>query len=305
MRLGQLLGVDLRTRAQARGSPAPARSCGRPAPSPPGPSPAPCGSRSACAANGPILRRLAKRSAAATASASACSRALAPSSSSTPAARSFFEHAPFAIAAPGQRLGLGQRIGRVVDIALLGKPVGNSREVGLPRAVPAALADLAREVRTQLRPRRRETADIAQRKLVQLALIEGRQCPARSWPCHDAVFVPQSPTNRKPAATAAGMGVDQQSGRDGVLERNASVKNELAPPGATPTIDPLPRRLADFATVAEALDYTATGRRGLNFHDARGTLVPRLSLFRAARRMRSPTRSASSRSASSLATASR
>ena len=58
-----------------------------------------------------------------------------------------------------------------------------------------------------------------------------------------------------------------------MLERNASVKNELAPPGATPTIDPLPRRLADFATIAEALDYTATGRRGLNFHDARGTLV--------------------------------
>jgi len=58
-----------------------------------------------------------------------------------------------------------------------------------------------------------------------------------------------------------------------VLERNASVKNELAPPGATPTIDPLPRRLADFATVAEALDYAGTGRRGLNFHDARGTLV--------------------------------
>jgi fatty-acyl-CoA synthase len=69
------------------------------------------------------------------------------------------------------------------------------------------------------------------------------------------------------------MDVDQQSGRDCVLERNASMKNELAPPGATPTIDPLPRRLADFATVTEALDYAATGRRGLNFHDARGTLV--------------------------------
>jgi fatty-acyl-CoA synthase len=61
-------------------------------------------------------------------------------------------------------------------------------------------------------------------------------------------------------------------GRDGVLERNASVKNELAPPGATPTLDTLPRRLADFATIGEALDYAATGRRGLNFHDARGTL---------------------------------
>jgi len=58
-----------------------------------------------------------------------------------------------------------------------------------------------------------------------------------------------------------------------VLERNASVKTELAPPGATPTIDKLPRRLADFESVGKALDYAATGRRGLNFHDARGTLV--------------------------------
>ncbi|WP_343520860.1 fatty acyl-AMP ligase [Sphingomonas sp.] len=41
----------------------------------------------------------------------------------------------------------------------------------------------------------------------------------------------------------------------------------------TPTEDSLPRRLADFATLGEALDYAATGVRGLNFHDARGTLV--------------------------------
>ena len=58
-----------------------------------------------------------------------------------------------------------------------------------------------------------------------------------------------------------------------MLERNASVKNELAPPGATATIDTHPRRLADFATVADALDYAAEGRRGLNFHDARGILT--------------------------------
>src|SRR3954453_587613 len=60
--------------------------------------------------------------------------------------------------------------------------------------------------------------------------------------------------------------------RDGVLERNASVTADLAPPGATPTLDELPRRLADFATIGEALDYAAQGRRGLNFHDGRGTL---------------------------------
>jgi fatty-acyl-CoA synthase len=62
------------------------------------------------------------------------------------------------------------------------------------------------------------------------------------------------------------------TGRDGVLERNASVENELAPPGATPTLDKLPRRLADFDTIGEALDYAAQGRRGLNFHDPRGIL---------------------------------
>src|SRR3954470_74725 len=61
--------------------------------------------------------------------------------------------------------------------------------------------------------------------------------------------------------------------RDGVLERNISVTKELAPAGATPTLDTLPRRLADFGTIGEALDYAAKGRRGLNFHDARGTLT--------------------------------
>jgi len=41
----------------------------------------------------------------------------------------------------------------------------------------------------------------------------------------------------------------------------------------TPTADDLPRRFADFATLGEALDYAATGARGLNFHDARGALT--------------------------------
>jgi fatty-acyl-CoA synthase len=58
-----------------------------------------------------------------------------------------------------------------------------------------------------------------------------------------------------------------------VLDRSAQNATDLAPPGATPTLDPLPRRLADFATLGDALDYAATGRRGLNFHDARGLLT--------------------------------
>ncbi len=44
----------------------------------------------------------------------------------------------------------------------------------------------------------------------------------------------------------------------------------LAP---TPSHDELPRVFAEFATLGDALDYAATGKRGLNFHDARGTLV--------------------------------
>ncbi|TPG13093.1 fatty acyl-AMP ligase [Sphingomonas oligophenolica] len=42
---------------------------------------------------------------------------------------------------------------------------------------------------------------------------------------------------------------------------------------STPTLDDLPRRFADFATLGDALDYAASGVRGLNFHDARGALT--------------------------------
>ncbi len=41
----------------------------------------------------------------------------------------------------------------------------------------------------------------------------------------------------------------------------------------TPNEDTLPRRFADFATFGDALDYAATGKRGLNFHDPRGNLA--------------------------------
>ncbi|RVT92535.1 fatty acyl-AMP ligase [Sphingomonas crocodyli] len=41
----------------------------------------------------------------------------------------------------------------------------------------------------------------------------------------------------------------------------------------TPTTDTLARRFADFDTLDEALDYAASGVRGLNFHDARGNLA--------------------------------
>ncbi|AKM09547.1 fatty acyl-AMP ligase [Croceicoccus naphthovorans] len=41
----------------------------------------------------------------------------------------------------------------------------------------------------------------------------------------------------------------------------------------TPNADSLPRRMADFGTFAEAIDYAAQGLRGLNFHDPRGKLT--------------------------------
>ena len=46
-----------------------------------------------------------------------------------------------------------------------------------------------------------------------------------------------------------------------------------APIQPTATDDSLPRRFADFATLGEALDYAAQGRRGMNFHDPRGRLA--------------------------------
>ena len=45
--------------------------------------------------------------------------------------------------------------------------------------------------------------------------------------------------------------------------------SELTP---TPNDCPLPRRRSDFATFNEAIDYAAKSEKGLNFHDARGTL---------------------------------
>ena len=64
----------------------------------------------------------------------------------------------------------------------------------------------------------------------------------------------------------------------GVRTTGTRVTNDAAPTselpdGATPSVDALPRRFADFATLGEALDYAARGTKGLNFHDARGTLA--------------------------------
>ena len=67
-------------------------------------------------------------------------------------------------------------------------------------------------------------------------------------------------------------GPDRDQG-EGLLDRNIAIVADLAPAGATPTLDTHSRRIADFATLGEALDYAARGRRGMNFHDARGQLT--------------------------------
>jgi fatty-acyl-CoA synthase len=67
--------------------------------------------------------------------------------------------------------------------------------------------------------------------------------------------------------------MDQRTGLSLVLDRSNRFDSRLTVDGYTPTLDSLPRRIADFATLGEALDYAARGSRGMNFHDARGTLL--------------------------------
>ncbi len=55
-----------------------------------------------------------------------------------------------------------------------------------------------------------------------------------------------------------------------VIARPKAAADTLRP---LPTLDALPRRFSDFATMGEALDYAASGTRGFNFHDARGNLA--------------------------------
>jgi hypothetical protein len=99
--------------------------------------------------------------------------------------------------------------------------------------------------------------------------------------------VPHSHTITTPARPERAIRPRQQGGikrlDDGLLDRNNTIVADLAPAGATPTLDTQPRRIADFATLGEALDYAAQGRRGMNFHDARGQLTRAFPLRSCAR----------------------
>lgn len=110
-----------------------------------------------------------------------------------------FEDPSLSVTSKRERPRSAKRISRVIDVTLLCETGSNRVEIGLTSTAPAPLPHLSSKVVAQLRSRRREASDIAQCKLVQLALIKRRQCPSRSRLCHDAVFVPQSLTIRKPA----------------------------------------------------------------------------------------------------------
>ena len=99
-------------------------------------------------------------------------------------------HAPLAIAARREPLRLAQRIGRIVDIAAFRESVRDRRQVRLSLPTPAAFPHLARKVGAELRPGRREPPDVAERKLLQLRLIQRRdRASGLSMTVH-ALFVP-------------------------------------------------------------------------------------------------------------------
>ena len=75
---------------------------------------------------------------------------------------------PLAIAASGQRPGLGKRKGAVINVAQFHHPVGEFLNRRLAFVMPAAFAQFAMQIGKQLRPARGEPSDIVQRQFFQL-----------------------------------------------------------------------------------------------------------------------------------------
>ncbi len=214
------------------------------------------------------------------------------------------------------------RLGKtpIVDIAEIGEPLRQG--IGIRRRAravgPAALTQLATQILAQPSAGRRESLDIMQRKTLQRRSIERlRHAFFRLFSTTvfgHAIIVPHWDRilNATACVRAPKRGVAcevtgvecPKTGRDGtdrtqmtIDTSRAMTTDPLAKPAidraapnvtATPTEDALPRRFADFATLGDALDYAASGTRGLNFHDARGTLAqpyPYAQLQRDARKM--------------------
>jgi fatty-acyl-CoA synthase len=84
-----------------------------------------------------------------------------------------------------------------------------------------------------------------------------------------AQFVPHSVGKRNDKSPQVGAFSYRVRGRI-VSEVAETLAVALVP---TPSLDDVPRRFSDFETLGEALDYAATGKKGLNFHDPRGQLA--------------------------------
>ena len=156
------------------------------------------------------------------------------------------EPAP-AVAAAAQRARFRERISGVIDIAELAKTARRSRRGPAPgrRSSPARGPCATDKRSASLCSSRsgRHSEARARRAGFESSGTGVLGCLKRAiapFLCHS-----RRPSGNRLCEQCAGEEFHSQ-GRDGVLERNASVRNELAPPGATPTIDTQPRRLADF-----------------------------------------------------------
>jgi fatty-acyl-CoA synthase len=88
-----------------------------------------------------------------------------------------------------------------------------------------------------------------------------------------ATLVPDSDTSATDTVIQ-GLGwksaLTKAAARDAIEPRPAAPAPVLV---ATPTLDSLPKRHADFETLDQALDYAGRGQRGMNFYDSRGRLM--------------------------------
>ena len=166
---------------------------------------------------------------------------------------------------------LGEGESTIVNVSQAGEPLCNRGRHGFGPSLPSALLDLALEVSGELGAGGRVAADIAQRELLEPHFVQRPRRPPLPAPVHRP-FCATLPHHQGSSCRRGGATAKGSRGRAYVLE-SIEPTPKLTPPGATPTLDDLPRILAEFETIGEALDYAAKGRRGLNFHDARGSLT--------------------------------
>ena len=179
---------------------------------------------------------------------------------------------PFAVPPVHKRTAAGLGKLSVVDIAEFGKLTNQCIYISGAVVTPATLTDFAAKIGGQFASGSCVFADIMQRKASQALFVERRRRLFGGAGVSHALFVPQSGrilnSYRRVEAD------DNKNVTSGsvlhIVPR--AMETNMGDFVSTPTLDSLPRRLSDFVTLGEALDYAATGKRGLNFHDMRGKL---------------------------------